>query len=65
MIALSSKTLSTLPASVEVFAYDRASLKAGIVHLSVGNFHRAHQCWYVDRLLEHPGNEGWAFCGVG
>ncbi|WP_336946604.1 mannitol dehydrogenase family protein [Asaia sp. HN010] len=65
MIALSSETLSTLPASVEVFPYDRTALKAGIVHLSVGNFHRAHQCWYVDRLLSQPGNEGWAFCGVG
>lgn len=29
MIALSSETLPTLPASVEVFAYDRTSLKSG------------------------------------
>lgn len=65
MIALSSKTLPTLPASVEVFSYDRAALGVGIVHLSVGNFHRAHQCWYMDRLLHEPGNENWAFCGVG
>ncbi|WP_336760945.1 mannitol dehydrogenase family protein [Asaia sp. VD9] len=65
MIALNSETLSTLPPSVERFSYDRASLKTGIVHLSVGNFHRAHQCWYVDRLLAEPGQEGWGFCGVG
>lgn len=65
MIALSSKTLPTLPPGVEVFTYDRPSLSVGIVHLSVGNFHRAHQCWYMDRLLHEPGNENWALCGVG
>jgi hypothetical protein len=35
-------------------AYDRASLKAGIMHFGVGNFHRAHQAIYLDDLF----NEG-------
>ena len=31
-------------------AYDRAKLTAGIVHIGVGNFHRAHQAVYLDDL---------------
>jgi len=65
MIALSTATLPALPSSVETFSYDRDALTAGIVHLSVGNFHRAHQLWYMDKLLHEPGNSHWAFCGVG
>lgn len=65
MIALSTRTLPEIPAGVEVFSYDRERLEPGIVHLSVGNFHRAHQCWYIDRLLHEPGNSHWALCGVG
>ncbi len=65
MIDLNNTTLSQLPAGVRRFGYDRAALVPGIVHLSVGNFHRAHQAWYLDRLFEQPGSEGWALCGVG
>ena len=46
-------------------AYDRNRVKAGIVHFSVGNFHRAHQAVYLDRSLALPGHEGWGICGVG
>jgi len=65
MIELNNKTLDHLPAVVRRFGYDRSRLRPGIIHLSVGNFHRAHQAWYLDRLLEKPGNETWALCGVG
>jgi fructuronate reductase len=33
------------------FAYDRASITPGIVHLGAGAFHRAHMAAYVDGLL--------------
>ena len=65
MLKLSSATFDRLPAAVRRFSYDRRAVVAGIVHLSVGNFFRAHQAWYVDRLLELPGNERWGLCGVG
>lgn len=65
MIDLRSDTLADLPAQTQRFAYDRQAVRPGIVHLSVGNFHRAHQAWYLDRLLAKPGNEGWGICGVG
>ncbi len=34
-----------------------------IVHLGVGNFHRAHQAWYTQRANETAG-EGWRITGV-
>lgn len=65
MIELNSGTFAQLPAALARFRYDRTQLVPGIVHLSVGNFHRAHQAWYLDRLFEEPGAETWALCGVG
>ena len=47
-------TLPSLPASVQRPAYDRSRVKAGIAHLSVGNFHRAHQAVYIDKVLALP-----------
>jgi mannitol-1-phosphate/altronate dehydrogenase len=38
-------------------AYDRESLKPAVVHLGLGNFHRAHEALYLDRLL-HAGLAG-------
>lgn len=46
-------------------AYERGRVTAGIAHLSVGNFHRAHQAVYLDRCLALPGQEGWGICGIG
>lgn len=31
--------------------YDRSDLKAGILHIGIGAFHRAHQVFYIDKLL--------------
>ncbi len=45
--------------------YNRASLTAGIVHIGVGNFHRAHQAWYLHRLLAKGLNQDWAIIGAG
>ena len=57
--------LSSLPTSVGRPTYDRSKVTAGIAHLSVGNFHRAHQAVYVDRVLALPGHEGWGILGIG
>ncbi|UYH51517.1 mannitol dehydrogenase family protein [Candidatus Kirkpatrickella diaphorinae] len=65
MIPLNQRALTALPAGKNLFSYDRSQVRAGIVHLSVGNFHRAHQAWYVDQLLNHSGNTHWGICGVG
>ena len=37
---------------MKTFNYNRAEIKAGIVHFGVGNFHRAHLEAYTNLLLE-------------
>lgn len=43
--------------------YDRTSLRAGIVHLGLGAFHRAHQAVYTDTILK-AGDRRWGIIGV-
>lgn len=64
-LALSDETLAGLPASVSVPNYDRAQLRPGIVHVGLGNFHRAHQAWYVHRLMQQGLAQDWAIVGAG
>ncbi len=42
--------------------YERAGVRAGIVHLGVGAFHRAHQAVYVDDVIADDPH--WGICGV-
>ena len=64
-MTLSNATLATLPASVAVPTYDRASLKSGIVHIGCGNFHRAHMAVYLDDLFNLGLGHDWAITGAG
>mmetsp|Transcript_20811 Transcript_20811/g.46476 ORF Transcript_20811/g.46476 Transcript_20811/m.46476 type:complete len:525 (+) Transcript_20811:282-1856(+) len=53
--------------TVDAPTYDRKQLTAGIVHIGVGNFHRAHQASYIDDLIglaDSYSNE-WAILGAG
>ncbi|MBU2942576.1 mannitol dehydrogenase family protein [Shimia thalassica] len=45
--------------------YDRSGLRPGIVHIGVGNFHRAHQAWYLHRLMQEGKAHDWAILGAG
>jgi mannitol 2-dehydrogenase len=65
MQPLDQKTLSALSASVPTPSYDRAAVRAGIVHIGVGGFHRSHEAMYIDRLLEQGKALDWGICGVG
>lgn len=58
MSRLSSKTLADLPADVIRPGYDRARVKAGVVHLGIGAFHRAHQAVIFDDAL-NAGDLRW------
>jgi mannitol 2-dehydrogenase len=40
-------------------------VRVGIVHFGVGNFHRAHQAMYLDRLMRAGLARDWAICGIG
>ncbi|GAA4126886.1 mannitol dehydrogenase family protein [Aminobacter aganoensis] len=64
-VKLSLATLPDLPANVARPDYDRASLRAGIVHFGVGNFHRSHQAVYLDELLNSGQGHDWAIVGAG
>ena len=45
--------------------YDRSRITTGIVHFGLGNFHRAHQAMFVDRLMNRGKALDWGICGVG
>ncbi|MAM63382.1 mannitol dehydrogenase family protein [Maritimibacter sp. UBA3975] len=64
-IRLSLDTLESLPAAVARPGYERSDLSAGIVHFGVGNFHRAHQAEYLDRLFSSGESRDWALIGAG
>jgi mannitol 2-dehydrogenase len=51
--------------SVALPAYDRAKLTPGIVHIGLGNFHRAHQAVYLDDLFATGLGHDWAILGAG
>lgn len=46
-------------------AYDRAALTPGIVHIGLGNFHRAHMAVYLDDLFGMGLDHDWAILGAG
>ena len=58
MRRLSSATLDPLPDDVIRPAYDRAAVRAGVVHLGIGAFHRAHQATVFDDVL-NAGDLRW------
>jgi len=47
-----------------VQGYQKETIQAGVLHLGVGAFHRAHQAVYFDRLLSHDNEQQWGIIGV-
>jgi len=64
-VKLSNTTLNDLPDGVERPRYDRNRLAPGVVHIGLGNFHRAHQAWYLHRLMQEGRALDWAILGAG
>lgn len=62
---LSLANLASLGPKVSVPRYSRASLSPGILHIGIGNFHRAHQAVYLDALFNSGKNLDWAIIGAG
>ena len=58
-------TLHALPEGVARPAHDPARLTPGIVHVGVGNFHRAHMGVYLDRLHASGDHAEWGIVGAG
>ncbi|KAA2316844.1 mannitol dehydrogenase family protein [Pseudooceanicola sediminis] len=62
---LAADTLGNLSPEIVVPGYDRAALSHGIVHVGLGNFHRAHQAVYLDDLFAKGLDHDWALTGAG
>lgn len=54
-----------MPQSASRPAYDRSRLTPGIVHIGLGNFHRAHMAVYLDDLFAKGKDMDWAILGAG
>ena len=59
---LSDATLARADPLVLRPAYQRSETRIGVVHFGPGAFHRAHQAFYLDRMLAR--DPGLAICAV-
>ncbi len=65
-VELSRINLARLRPPVRRPSYDPASVTAGIVHLGLGGFHRAHMARYTHGLMERSADMlGWGIIGAG
>ncbi len=62
MNRLNQAQLALLPKEIVLPQYDRRKLSAGIVHLGIGAFHRAHQAFYTEAVLNKFGGN-WGIIG--
>jgi mannitol 2-dehydrogenase len=65
-VAISRRTLPLLPASIARPLYSPESVRAGIVHLGLGGFHRAHMARYTHDVMNlKAGALHWGILGAG
>ena len=62
---LDKHNLSHLGTDIARPAYSPADTRQGIAHIGVGGFHRAHQAFYTDALMNKGQGLEWSICGVG
>ena len=63
MSRLNNTNLAGLPSHIIKPNYNRAVLKPRILHLGVGAFHRAHQAFYTESVLNQQGGD-WGVLGA-
>ena len=65
-VPLARKTLADLPAHIARPHFPSEKVRAGIVHLGLGGFHRAHMARYTHDLMETSADAlDWGIIGVG
>lgn len=65
-VQLNRANLARLRPPVQVPRFDPARVTAGIVHLGLGGFHRAHMARYTHNLMEKRADAlGWGIVGAG
>ena len=62
---LNRRNLDNLTSKVEKPAYLASDRRHGIAHIGVGGFHRAHQAFYTDALMNQGRDLDWGICGIG
>ena len=46
------------------YRYNREQVRPGILHIGVGNFHRAHEEYFTNKLLADVSQQEWGICGA-
>lgn len=64
-IQLTNSALPELDKAAAVPGYSRSDITPGILHIGVGNFHRAHQAVYLDQLFNLGLDHDWGLVGAG
>lgn len=64
IIKLNTGNLHLIPKVVAVPLYNRSVITAGIAHIGIGGFHRSHQAFYTDQLLQSGSATNWGICGI-
>ncbi|MGB5735499.1 MAG: hypothetical protein WBM40_13770 [Thiohalocapsa sp.] len=64
-IALKQQNLPLLAEKIACPSHDRSKITAGIVHVGVGGFHRSHQAYCTNALMNETDASDWGICGVG
>jgi len=57
--------MNASPLPVALPRYDRTKVTPGIVHIGLGNFHRAHMAVYLDDLMNRGLALDWGILGAG
>ena len=45
-------------------SFEPADCKVGVIHIGVGNFHRAHQAVYFNNILKNASSRNWGIAGI-
>ena len=64
MQRLGPTTLNDVTSNTRTPSYNRDAVTQGIVHIGVGNFHRAHEALAIDDVLTDDQSQPWGICGV-
>ncbi|MCB4809257.1 mannitol dehydrogenase family protein [Tamlana sp. 62-3] len=58
------KNLKLLPETVLTPTFNRDLIKTSILHIGVSSFHRSHQAYYTDELINKFNELNYGICGV-
>lgn len=64
-VQLKQDNLNLLADTIVRPSYDRSKVTTGIVHIGVGGFHRSHEAFYTDALMNESAILDWGICGIG